>query len=100
MATRSTIARENADGTFTSIYCHWDGYPENNGRILVNHYQDECKIDQLIKLGDLSSLESEIGSKHDFDDDSHENWCKAYGRDRGEKNTAAKLYKTIYDVFV
>lgn len=35
MATRSRIGIENQDGTVTSVYCHWDGYPENNGRICI-----------------------------------------------------------------
>ena len=40
MATRSRIAIEKENGTVESIYCHWDGYPENNGRILVENYTD------------------------------------------------------------
>jgi len=30
MATRSNIGIVNEDGSVTGIYCHWDGYPENN----------------------------------------------------------------------
>lgn len=84
MGTRSTIARENADGSFDSIYCHWDGYPSNNGRILFEHYQDAGKVDALIALGNLSSLGEEIGTKHNFDD-APKNECNAYGRDREER---------------
>ena len=87
MATRSHIGVKNVDGTIDFVYCHWDGYPENNGKILVNHYQDMDKVNALMKLGDLSSLGEEIGWKHDFD-----KWvngqCNAYGRDRGEKNVS------------
>ena len=36
MATRSLIAVQNADGTFLSIYCHWDGYPSGVGKDLLN----------------------------------------------------------------
>jgi hypothetical protein len=44
MATRSRIGIELEDGVIESIYCHWDGYPENNGKILLEHYQDPNKI--------------------------------------------------------
>jgi hypothetical protein len=40
MGTRSTIALEFADGTVEQVYCHWDGYLSNNGKILQAHYMD------------------------------------------------------------
>lgn len=84
MSTRSNIAMVNPDGkTAQRIYCHWDGYPSWNGRILLNHYKDEKKIKKLINLGNISSLAPEIGSKHDFDD--RDEWVSAYHRDRDEK---------------
>lgn len=92
MATRSRIGIENADGTFTSIYCHWDGYPNHNGRILIEHYTDEAKIRQLMALGDLSTLGTEIGEKHDFNE-SNKRWCTAYGRDRGEENVSSMVHE-------
>ena len=89
MGTRSRIGIERADGTVTSIYCHWDGYPSHNGRILVENYTTEAKINKLMKLGGLSSLDVEIGTKHDFDK-KVDGECNAYGRDRGEKDVAAQ----------
>ena len=56
MATRSRIAIENQDGSVTSIYCHWDGYIKSNGVILNNNYTTKDKVEELIALGDLSSL--------------------------------------------
>jgi len=88
MATRSTIAKVMEDGTIRSIYCHWDGYPDYVGRILGTHYTDPTKIDQLLALGDISTLDVEIGEKQDFDD-RKEGWTLAYGRDRGETGTYA-----------
>lgn len=94
MATRSTIALEYADGTVDQIYCHWDGYLSNNGEILLKHYQDPFKVQQLMDLGDLSSLYPEIGEQHDFDDRAaSEGQCTFYGRDRGEKDVGSKRYK-------
>jgi hypothetical protein len=97
MATRSTIAMEFADGTVEQIYCHWDGYLSNNGRILQEHYKDPFKVQQLIDGGAVSSLRPEVGEKHAFSSFestpkiSTEDYDRLYGdmttfyaRDRGE----------------
>ena len=92
MATRSHIGVRNTDGTVDYIYCHFDGYPSHNGKILIDHYADMDKVNALMKLGDLSILGAEIGGQQDFDDRSTHNrdWCLAYGRDRNEPNTSVK----------
>jgi hypothetical protein len=98
MATRSTIALEYADGTVGQVYCHWDGYLDNNGKILLKHYQDPFKLRTLMDLGDLSSLRPSVGVQHSFDDrDAGENECTFYGRDRGESGTEAKSFKDFAD---
>ena len=94
MATRSTIAMEQPNGEIMQIYCHWDGYLDNNGEILQQHYRDRAKIYALMLLGDISSLRPEIGQAHDFDDrNKPEDWTTAYGRDRGETGVEARVYK-------
>ena len=60
MGTRSTIALEFADGTVEQVYCHWDGYLENNGKILARHYMDPFKVKELLALGAFSSLEGTV----------------------------------------
>jgi len=90
MATRSLIGKILPGGGILSIYCHWDGYPENNGKILQNHFQDEEKIEKLMQLGDLSSLAPEIGDEpHDFNTPP-EGICNFYGRDRQETGVGPK----------
>ncbi len=97
MATRSTIAIEREDGTVAQVYCHWDGYLSNNGRILQEHYSNPDKVERLIAEGSISSLKPEIGEKHDFDwyfkrqdipedmKNIYQNlWTCFYHRDRGE----------------
>jgi len=95
MSTNSTINIQNEDGTVDSIYCHWDGYLEFNGKILQEHYTSEAKVRELISNGDLSILGSEIGEAHDFDyrykndgeiEPGTDDWCMYFGRDRGERN--------------
>ena len=102
MGTRSSIAIKTEDG-IKAIYCHWDGYVDHNGRILREHYDTPSKVADLIALGDLSSLRQEIGQVHSFDADRGpepelgltDDWCVAYGRDRGETGTEAQTFKTI-----
>jgi len=87
MATRSRIAIEDQTGKVRSIYCHWDGYPSNNGRILLQHYKTQEKVESLIALGSISSLapETEIpeGVEHNFETPA-KGITVAYNRDRGE----------------
>lgn len=102
MATRSTIAMEQPDGRVMQVYCHWDGYLDHNGRLLQEHYTDRAKVLALMMLGSISSLRPEIGMPHSFDaryekDDPRENWVVAYGRDRGEDNVEAKVFKDFED---
>ena len=102
MGTRSSIAIKTEDG-IKAIYCHWDGYVDHNGKLLKEFYNTTDKVNELIALGDLSTLGSMIGQKHDFDSkygpepelDLTGNWCLAYGRDRGETGTEAQTFETI-----
>ena len=111
MGTRSTIALEYADGTVGQVYCHWDGYLENNGMILYKHYQDPFKVRELLDLGDISSLGREVGKQHPFSPHFDEGskiaydaaqaagFTTFYGRDRGETGISQKMYAD-YDNYV
>jgi hypothetical protein len=103
MATRSTIALEYADGTVHQVYCHWDGYLEHNGKMLLEHYSNPFILRDLIDLGGLSSLRPTIGTKHAFSQFElraeevagfkllTENMCTFYARDRGERLVVNKF---------
>jgi len=56
MGTRSRIGYELPDHSVVSVYCHWDGYVEGNGRILVEHYQNRDDVQDLIDGGSMSTL--------------------------------------------
>lgn len=86
MSTRSTIGIENGDGTTTYIYCHWDGYLDYNGRMLIEHYDTKEKVEALIALGDLSSLDENVSE------------CVAYHRDRGEEFNQEKIRSSFYNL--
>ncbi|WP_434777708.1 hypothetical protein [Neisseria sp. Ec49-e6-T10] len=76
MATTSTIAAK-LNGKVGIIYCHFDGYIDNVGSLLFKHYNTETKIEELIRLGNLSSLDHNITK------------TEAYGRDYHRKNQEA-----------
>ena len=80
MATRSRIAIENQDGTITSIYCHWDGGIGTNGERLSQNYTTKELVNELIALGDISSLGETTED------------TVAYARDQGEE-----LNQTTFD---
>ena len=88
MATRSIIAKTQPSGKIKASYCHFDGYPEHNGKILASYYTDKKKINALLAEGEISVLGHNIGKKIDFNDYQlcHAlNQCRFYHRDRGEK---------------
>ena len=95
MSTRSRIGIANEDGTVTSIYCHFDGYPEHNGRLLLEHWNDKYLVEHLMNLGDLSVLGKEIGERQNFNQPTSGNWCLAYGRDRGEQGVDAMEHHSV-----
>jgi len=68
MATRSNIGKLNSDNTVSYIYCHWDGYPSHNGTILQEHYNTPEQVDELLALGDMSSLGETIGECNPYDE--------------------------------
>ena len=98
MATRSTIALEFADGTVQQVYCHWDGYPEHVGELLVHHYNTPALITELMELGDLSSLDATPDSCTAFHRDRNEPWGMVERRDTdvNELGTLANDYGVDY----
>jgi hypothetical protein len=71
MATRSYIGKVNQDQTISAIYCHWDGYPSNNGRILLHNYETEDKVDLLLSKGHLSILGESVNTSSYYEDDGN-----------------------------
>ena len=66
MSTRSVIGILNPeDGTVTSIYSQYDGYPEHNGYFLKKYFDTTEKVQNLISNGDISSLVSDQNWKRE-----------------------------------
>lgn len=77
MSTRCFIGKEliNSRGKYSyrGIYCHYDGYLDDVGKNLVENYTNEDIIDELISLGDISSLGKDtlntMAYHRDYDED-------------------------------
>ena len=106
MGTRSRIGVMHGDKC-KSVYAHWDGYLSGNGEILHKHY-DSAKANHLVALGDLSSLGTVIGEKHEFSnpnaygsaereawDKNFEGMTTFYARDRGEKDVDFRVSQSF-----
>jgi hypothetical protein len=98
MGTRSRIGVMHGDKC-KSIYCHWDGYLDHNGRILLEHY-DSAKANYLVALGDVSSLEQNVeipeGVNHSFNEPA-KGITTFYGRDRKENGCEFAVDHTFED---
>lgn len=84
MSTRSLIGIKEDKG-ITFVYCHFDGYLNGVGTTLVNYYDTEEKIHELLERGDISSLGEDIES------------CDFY-KDRGEDDVNSCLIPTTPDL--
>ena len=79
MATRSTIWLKD-ENSYKGVYCHWDGYLSNNGKILLENYNTLEKVKELISFGSMSSLNTTIEK------------CVFYNRDREEDFDDYEVY--------
>ena len=96
MATRSFIAVKQGD-LFKDIYCQNDGYLSYNGRMLLTYYNTLEKVLELLELGDISYLGEYLNhSKEAIDSKGLITF--AYGRDRNEKGTHAKVHTDIKEL--
>lgn len=86
MSTKCRIAIKDINGYFRSIYCHYDGYPEYTGKQLVDHYNTNELVNDLIELGGISFLEDTI----------EETWPHSY-YGKGEYLNI-KISKTLNDL--
>lgn len=66
MSTHSRIGQLNQDGSVTSVFCHWDGYPKHQLHILKERYNSPDTVTKLLKHGDLWAL-------YEYDHKGHKN---------------------------
>lgn len=102
MSTHSAIGILNGNGLVYAVYCHNDGYPSGSkfavGVILQNHYRDEQKVRELIRLGDLSAVGENVYPDHAVEhsfDHPQEGVTIAYHRDRGDELQPAQVFESV-----
>lgn len=89
MSTRSSI-NVKVGNKIHSVYCHWDGYPTGNGKMLLEHYNSQALAEKVVSLGSISFL-GESMDKPEFSTHSFNNPVEGisvvYSRDRGDTET-------------
>lgn len=81
MSTRSAIGIKYDDNKYMGIYCHYDGYLENNGIKLNTSYKEKNKVESLMALGNLISLGHILSlPRIQFKDFMDKAYCKQYSR--------------------
>ena len=66
MGTRSRVAVMHGD-VCKSVYCHYDGYLDYTGRILLAHY-DSTAANMLIARGDNSGVKETLEGMNFYED--------------------------------
>jgi len=106
MGTRSFITIKHKDNTYSGVYCHWDGYPDWNGKILTKDYQARSKVVDLIDGGDMSSLKtnqtwsSTLDDNNNYTNTREEQPLYYYERGETDDNTVyPKHFKTHQQMY-
>ena len=60
MGTSSMIGYIKEDGTVATTYCHYDGYVEYNGRLLLDSFNTPEKAKEVAETGYLSGLKADL----------------------------------------
>jgi len=85
MSTNSAIGYMRNDGTVRAVYCHWDGYLSNVGKILIENY-DLIGVDDLLDFGNICTLQNTIKDTIFFE------------RDRGKDPVEAGEFKSEHEM--
>lgn len=56
MGTSALIGKVNKDNTVTAIYVHYDGHLDTTGKELYTNFATTEKVDELLAVGDCSSI--------------------------------------------
>jgi hypothetical protein len=91
MATRSRIGIQLKDESVLSVYCHWDGYPEFNGKKLKEHFSSYEQATELIDGGDISCLWTNAG----WNNETLPETGPQYYSSRGDENVEPDLHNSF-----
>jgi len=80
MGTRSRVGVMHGD-VCKSVYCHYDGYLEHTGQMLLKHY-DSIRANLLVSLGDNSGVQPTVEEMNFY-------------KDRGETDVDYRVAQTF-----
>lgn len=98
MSTNSNVAIIDKNGRAKVIYGHWDGYPSGLGKTLLIHYNNGERAEELLGMGDFSSLAPTIAESVFYYRDKGEPYSGVDGV-RPAEMKAENLTKKIYKSF-
>lgn len=94
MATRSVIAVRTGTARkprYLAVYCHYDGYPEHQLPILIEHHNSPAKALTLVAGGDISCLHTNLGWQRE----TRPTTGPLYYWERGESDVDARSFGTV-----
>jgi len=68
MSTRSNIVLLRDNGSCSAIYCHYDGYLEHNGKMLLDNYTSTQDVRALVSMGDIRALKPTLDEMTEIED--------------------------------
>ena len=73
MSTRSNIVLLRENGSCSAVYCHYDGYLEHNGKMLIDNYTSTKDVRALVAMGNIRSLKPTLDemAKEDYAEAPH-----------------------------
>lgn len=96
LSTRSLIGIQLDENIVKYVYCHWDGYPENNGQILVDSYKDKDKIIDLMQRGSFSSLREQVDDIAYYNEEDNNPHTMSIKKYFGKKDISWSEYRYLY----
>jgi hypothetical protein len=94
--TRAQIGKIKKNGKITSVYMHYDGYPDHMLPTIKKGYKDGKAVDSLLKKGGGSGLEVNVDDINFYGDkstlDGNMKDTEKYVKDAGDKAGAEFIY--------
>ena len=100
--TRSQFGKIDKKGNISSVYIHYDGYPENMKSIIMKGYKNVKNVDKVISKGGASSLETSPAKMRFYNDAASDATTGYNAKDmfrylNDMENDAGAEYVYLYD---
>ena len=83
--------------SYLSVYLHREGYAEYSGLLLQTHYATTEQVDQLLALGNMSSLGISVNDCLFYNRDNQESWGTAKPKLRNLQEICSEEWVYIWD---